>query len=367
VKPLLPYFTAAGRFYILALSQSRVRLFSCTRHQVMEIELVDVPEGLEEALQYDTKQSQLQFHTQTAGGGGPRPAMFHGHGVGTDDRKDEILRYFRKVDRGLAGILPDVEVPLVLAGVDFLLPIYRRASSYQWLLADAVCGNPDELKAEELHKKALDVVLPELGRGVQEAAGRYRELAGKGATAAGVREVVPAAAYGRVETLFAATDERRPGAFDRKAGQRHRRRERGPKRLGPARSRRCGDDPARRPGVCGQAGRDARSACGRRGHPPVLTRSFNRCINGGGLCSRRRPNLIRNTDAMLIPVALTIARQISDEKSAHPLLALLTLGVTYSASLGGWPPYSAGPPMRSHPDFWRMPFWMKSPRSRPCP
>jgi hypothetical protein len=145
--------------------------------------------------------------------------MFHGHGVGTDDRKDEILRYFRKVDRGLTGILPDVEVPLVLAGVDFLLPIFREASSYRWLLEEAVRGNPDELKAEDLHEKALEVVLPELERGAREAARRYRELAGKGLTAAGVREVVPAAAYGRVETLFAAVDEKRPGAFDRQAGR----------------------------------------------------------------------------------------------------------------------------------------------------
>jgi solute carrier family 13 (sodium-dependent dicarboxylate transporter), member 2/3/5 len=41
------------------------------------------------------------------------------------------------------------------------------------------------------------------------------------------------------------------------------------------------------------------------------------------------------TGAMLIPVALTIARQVSGEKSTQSLLALLTLGVAYSASLGG--------------------------------
>jgi sodium-dependent dicarboxylate transporter 2/3/5 len=41
------------------------------------------------------------------------------------------------------------------------------------------------------------------------------------------------------------------------------------------------------------------------------------------------------TAAMLIPVALTIAKQVPDPKNAKSLLALLALGIAYSASLGG--------------------------------
>ena len=41
------------------------------------------------------------------------------------------------------------------------------------------------------------------------------------------------------------------------------------------------------------------------------------------------------TAAMLIPVALTISRQIDDRDNARELLALLALGIAYSASLGG--------------------------------
>jgi sodium-dependent dicarboxylate transporter 2/3/5 len=41
------------------------------------------------------------------------------------------------------------------------------------------------------------------------------------------------------------------------------------------------------------------------------------------------------TSAMLVPVAMTIAKQVADEKRSRPLLALLTLGLAYSASLGG--------------------------------
>ncbi|HSO20778.1 MAG TPA: DASS family sodium-coupled anion symporter [Desulfosarcina sp.] len=41
------------------------------------------------------------------------------------------------------------------------------------------------------------------------------------------------------------------------------------------------------------------------------------------------------TAAMLIPVAMTIAKQVEDEKVSRQLLAMLALGLAYSASLGG--------------------------------
>jgi hypothetical protein len=218
VKPLMPMFMADARFYILALSQAEVRLFACTPHSVVEIDLVDVPNGIAESLQYDSKHYQLQFHTGTAGGN-RRPAMFHGHGVGTDEKKDDILRYFRDVNQGLAAILSDKQTPLVLAGVDYLLPIFRAATSYHWVLEEAVIGNPDGLRAEELHQMALPLVRPVLEQSQKDDERRYREMAGKGYTATGVQAVVPAAVYGRVEALFVALDERRPGAFDKKSNR----------------------------------------------------------------------------------------------------------------------------------------------------
>ncbi len=214
IKPLMPLFMADGRFYVLALSQAAIRLLDCTRHTAVELEPEDIPGGIDETLSYDSKQSQLQFHTGAGQGGGARPAMFHGHGVSIDDQKDEIRRYFQRVDQALAPFLNKPEIPLVLAGVDYLLPLYREATDYGWIIEDAVTGNPDTLPAEELHQKALEVVRPELERQQREALARYRELAGIGHTAAGVQTVVPAAVNGRVDILFVSLDERRPGTFD---------------------------------------------------------------------------------------------------------------------------------------------------------
>ncbi len=219
IKPLLPLLSGDGRFYILALSQSEVRLLQGTRYSVSEVDLGEVPDSLAEALRYNDPEKQLQFHTstRTPGGKGQRPAIFHGHGVASaDDPKDYILRYFHQVDEGLGDPLGGEETPLVLAGVDYLLPLYKEANTYPHLVAEGIEGNPEELRAEELHEQAWPILRPLFLKAKREAAAQYRQLAGAGSERASsdLEEVIPAAYVGRVETLFVALHTQRWGAFD---------------------------------------------------------------------------------------------------------------------------------------------------------
>ena len=139
IKPLISLLTGDGQFYILALSQNLVRLFQGTRYSVNQIELEDLPTSIAEALKYDDPEKSLQFHTGTPqGGSGGRAAIFHGQGAGNDDAKDNILRYFRKVNDGLQQLLKNQKCPLVLVGVDYLLPIYKQANSYSDLIDEGI-------------------------------------------------------------------------------------------------------------------------------------------------------------------------------------------------------------------------------------
>jgi len=123
LKPLISLLSGDGRFYVLALSQGEVRLFQCTRYSVGEVALEGIPGSMAEALKYDDPERQMQFRTAAPTGTGKRAALFHGHGVGTDDSKDSILRYFRQIDKGLRTLLGEERSPLVLAGVDYLFPV----------------------------------------------------------------------------------------------------------------------------------------------------------------------------------------------------------------------------------------------------
>ena len=213
-KPLLPLLTGDGKFYILALSQNDVRLLQGTRYSVSEVDLEDVPQSIAEALKYDDPEKQFQFHTGTSQVGGDRAGMFHGQGAGNDEQKDRLLRYFRKVSGGLEELLKNQRSPLVLAGVDYLLPIYKEANNYPNLMEDGITGNPEELKAEELHSSAWEIVQPYFEQAEQEVVSRYQELAGTGQTANNLQDVVSAAYYQRIESLFVPVGVQQWGLFN---------------------------------------------------------------------------------------------------------------------------------------------------------
>jgi hypothetical protein len=203
VKPLLPLLCGDGRFYLLALSQGRVRLFEGDRDGLRAIDLPGVPASLADAMRMDDREEQLQLHEAGLARPGGRPAaVFHGHGVGSDDAKDRILRFFREVDRGVNAAVQDAHAPLLLAAVDYLVPIYRTASTHPHLLEPSLQSNPDRLDPATLHQRAWAVVSDGFRQQQRAAAARWRGLAGTGLAVSDLPQVVTAAVGGRVETLL---------------------------------------------------------------------------------------------------------------------------------------------------------------------
>lgn len=214
VRPLLPLLSGDGRFFVLALSQNAVRLLQGTRFGVTEIDLKGVPASLAEALLTHDRDEMLTFHTRPSGGLGSWGAIYHGHGVGIDDKKDDVLRYFQKIDHGLRPLLKHEQTPLLLAGTDYLLPIYRKANTYPHLLEQGIEGNPDHLSNQDLHDKAWSLVQPIFQQTRKNALAQYEQLAGTGRTTCALTEVVAAASQGRIDALLLARDHVQWGRFD---------------------------------------------------------------------------------------------------------------------------------------------------------
>ena len=211
LKPLLPVIANDSKFYLLALSQNEVRFFFGSHYSINEIKLPDnVPPSLAEALKYDDPEKQTQFHTGDAGGS----PIYHGQGVGTTDNKDEIKRFFNKVDDGLKAVLQEENTPLILAGVEFLLPIYHEANSYNNLLEKGVIGNPENMSAEELHEQAWSIIEPLLISQRKEAIDQYYNLSGTGEATQKLEEIVPAAVNGQIDTLFVRANTQKWGKFE---------------------------------------------------------------------------------------------------------------------------------------------------------
>lgn len=213
LTPLIPVLSHASRFFVLALSQNQVRLLECSRNGVSRKQLQKVPASMSEALAWDDPQRELQFHTGSPrSGAGKRSAVFHGSDGLKDSGKDRILRFFRKVDAGLQKSLG--EAPLILAAVEYLIPIYRTANSHAGLAEEAVAGNPEKLGDDDLRRRAWPIAQSIFRKEVDAAAGQYENHAGNRLTSDSLKEILPAAAQGRVRCLFAASGAQQWGRLD---------------------------------------------------------------------------------------------------------------------------------------------------------
>jgi hypothetical protein len=220
IIPLLPLLSGNGKFFVLALSQKAVRLLQGTRDSVSEVDLKGVPQNLAEALLTHEAKQPFSFVGRRAGeGAGSWSGIFHGHGVGIDDTKEELLHYFQKIDQGLHPLLREEKSPLVLAAVDYLQAIYHQANTYPHLLKKGVDGNPDQLSSKELHDRAWPLVKPFFEEEQQWAAAQYRRVAGIENTSCDLEAIVAAAYEGRVETLFVALGRQIWGVFHPATGR----------------------------------------------------------------------------------------------------------------------------------------------------
>ncbi|MCJ7521249.1 MAG: hypothetical protein MUP21_03400 [Dehalococcoidia bacterium] len=220
--PVLPLFTNNGHYYILAISQNEVRLFEGTRYSVGQIDLPDgTPESLDEALKSDDPEKQLQFHSGTSQGtsqGGVRSSMFHGQGPGDEEQEDRIEGYLNLVDAALKEIFREKQEPLILAGVDYLLPIYHKVSEYANIMKEGITGSHEHLRPEELQEQAWPIVEPYFRQEMETVVGQYRQLAATGKATDSIEEIVTAAFYGRVDKLLLVVDTQVWGIFNPDTG-----------------------------------------------------------------------------------------------------------------------------------------------------
>jgi hypothetical protein len=216
LKPLLPLLSGDGRFYVLVVSLNEVRLLEGTRFSVSEVPLDEMPRSLAESMQFDVLQGHFEARDVSPGAAGEQSA-FHGHGPGDEDEKVRILEFFQKVDNGVRELLAAETAPLVFVGVDYLFGLYKEANHYRYLLPEAVEGNYERERDEEVHAKAWEIVEPHFKEVQAAARERFAQRHGNGQASSDVREAVQAAAEARVETLFVALDAHQWGRYDPQA------------------------------------------------------------------------------------------------------------------------------------------------------
>jgi hypothetical protein len=221
VKPLLHLINNDGNFYVLALSQKNVKFFAGTGYSFNEVPVENMPQNLEATLLEDVLQKGVQHRITKSKGGTSNPfqhpGSFHGQGSPDQDRHlADILQFCYAVDTVLHEKLREEKAPLVLAGVEYLFPIYQQANTYPHLLAESINGNPETITSEQLHDEAWRIVSPSFQENKRAGIELYERLVGEdtGRATNNIKEIIPAAYYHRVDTLFVSVSEQKWGKFD---------------------------------------------------------------------------------------------------------------------------------------------------------
>ncbi len=219
LKPLVPLFNSGDEFYILSLSLHDIRFYQAFPYKIIELVVEDLlPESLEEAVGFDYKQKYLQFRE---GQSGSEKTMFHGHGEGKDEKKEEVLKFFRAVDKGIMKILHDKQAPLVIAAVDYLVPIYKEASNYRYICDEYIKGNPEHKDIIMLHEEAMDLLKEHFEKNKVEKIDSFEQALSNRKASFKEEVIIPAAINGRVDTLFIKNKASLWGTFEKKTNSIH--------------------------------------------------------------------------------------------------------------------------------------------------
>lgn len=227
LKPLVAESTRDLELVVLAITLDNVRAFRASRDQMTALPLSnDVPKSLEDAVGHEVESGTLQHHGAGRGttgarvvgrGAGTDQGIFHGHGAGKDERKDEIQTFIARLTKSLADEpLPDL--PIVLAGVDYETAMFRAHAGDLRVLDDLTIDlSPDGCSDAELHEAAIEALDHLSDRRRADAWQRVVEPERFELVARDLDDVLRAGVQGKIDTLFVRPDASLRGRYDRDA------------------------------------------------------------------------------------------------------------------------------------------------------
>jgi len=214
-RPLLELLQAPGRFWILALSQKEVRLWEGSATGLSPVDLANVPRSLQEALGSQTVKDSRGMRSTQRG----RSPIFHGHGAGKDESKQELEKFFRSVDAGVKSLLDDELGPVILAAVDYYHPIYQSVSKLSSLMDEGIKGNVMSWDADQLHASAWPIAERTVQRNIEKALALWEGAYGKGKVESDLQVAGRLAVAGRIRLLLTEKGRRLWGTMDRSTGE----------------------------------------------------------------------------------------------------------------------------------------------------
>jgi Bacterial archaeo-eukaryotic release factor family 7 len=139
-------------YYILGLSQNEVKLYEYDNLSINNIGFGKFETNMRDNLRIDENQKWTETHTIAPASTGRGSRAYHGQYNLSDTNKRMLASFFRNIDKYLQTHLKKGH-PLVLAGVERLIPIYKSVSSYPLLEQWHITGSIEHLSSNEISRR----------------------------------------------------------------------------------------------------------------------------------------------------------------------------------------------------------------------
>lgn len=214
--PMVPELSDDGHYYLLLLNLDHIYLYEVTRSGIQEIDEEDITSSFTE--DEEAARGDKSFQARGSGAG----SQFHGHSENSDEeRKKRLLQFFHRVNNKLVPVLNRNPLPLYLAGVEYLAPIYREANSYGYLMEGKITGAFNHNDMMILHAKSWEVAAPYFETERLERKSSFGSYLASGLAVNNDKlKLIKAALTGAVDTLLVDKDhEHLWGTYDESAHQ----------------------------------------------------------------------------------------------------------------------------------------------------
>jgi len=216
ILPLIRLDQQDQDYFVLALSKNNVRLLKANRKTIEEIELENLPSSYDEFTELDVFETSLSKGNTGANGS----AGFHGKGDASDSKQRLGELFIKQVETVVTEYMRKQNAPLLLAGVSDITSHYLKFNHFHTVWEkDTLLGNPDHMSKEEIHRKSSVVSKKKIMNEIYDIADDSTNLINTGRFIYDVGELVKAAKYGQVETLFIQVSGFEFGTFDDKNDQ----------------------------------------------------------------------------------------------------------------------------------------------------
>lgn len=213
VKPLVNAMTVNEYFYLLVLSKKQAKLFKADAFDMTLVEIDEMPNGVTDVVHFEEKDDEKLFRSEGAQGG--KSSNLHGHGAGKPSEKEHLALYMDEVDETIwKEVLNRENVPLLLAGVEYLLPIFKSVSQYNNIWPEVLTGSREHDDVKSLFQEARKVMEPHFRERTKKALTIYANQSATALTSSIAADVMPAAHYSQVAHLFVKRGKHIWGTFN---------------------------------------------------------------------------------------------------------------------------------------------------------